>query len=331
MKTKAPAYTVTNDSITVIWDKKPVTVPKTSPQFKHLKNALLSEDWDSIPKHLTVKSTVAEWAKGKFTVNDDVFSYDGVPLPSDLNGRILAMAAKDENPTPLLKFWEHLQKNPSWRSVEQLWPFLRNQGISFTEDGCFLAYKGVRNDYKDLHSGRFDNRPGVIHEMPRNRISDDPNHACHVGFHVGALEYARSFGGADSRVVVCKVNPADVVCVPYDENHQKMRVCKYEVIGNHNGRHLPETVYIPDEVDIDVSDLVDEPDDVDANNTDPTPVKRKSKRGFAKFDKMDMDELMLQSVEELRRYATVGLQITGASKILGGKTALVSKILEVRR
>jgi hypothetical protein len=45
---------------------------------------------------------------------------------------------------------------------------------------------------------------------------------------------------------------------------------------------------------------------------------------------MGMSELMEQSIDTLRQYAGKGLQIVGASKIHGGKTALVAKILEVR-
>jgi hypothetical protein len=58
--------------------------------------------------------------------------------------------------------------------------------------------------------------------------------------------------------------------------------------------------------------------------------KRKAKKGFAKLDKLDSRGLMQQSLEDLREYAGKGLSIVGASKIPGGKSALVSKILAVR-
>lgn len=58
--------------------------------------------------------------------------------------------------------------------------------------------------------------------------------------------------------------------------------------------------------------------------------KRKPKKGFAKLDKLDFAGLMEKSIDELRKYATHGLEIVGASKIPGGKTALVSAILSAR-
>ncbi len=349
----APPFTFTNESITVVWEGKPHVVQKGAPQFAALRKAIISEDWDAVPKCLTVAKSLQEWAKGKFTVQGNVFSYEGRPMPANLNERVLAMATKNLDPTPVLNFWERLSKNPSYRSVEQLWEFLQHKGIPLTEDGCFLAYKGVRTDFKDQHSGTFDNSPGAKNEMPRNQISDDPRVECHEGFHVGALEYAKSFA---SRVVVCKVDPENVVSVPYDHSAQKMRVCKYEVIGNHNGSHLPSTVFIPDENDPTEADVTNreyesEDDDPDYDpESDPLleseeqmkeivnkpkketkEPKRASKKGYAKLDKMDMEKLMEQSIEDLRKYAGKGLEITGASKIPGGKVALVSKILEVRK
>jgi hypothetical protein len=37
------------------------------------------------------------------------------------------------------------------------------------------------------------------------------------------------------------------------------------------------------------------------------------------------------SLDDLRRYATYGMEMVGASKVPGGKSALISKILELRK
>lgn len=289
------------------------------------------------------------WAQGQFTLEGKQFSYKGKELPFSLNERIIEMATRGEAPTPFFNFWERLQKNPSFRSVNQLWDFLKHEGIPLLEDGCFLAYKSVRSDYMDHHSGQWSNKPGTTNQMPRNEISDDPKVECHEGFHVGALGYASSFGGSSSkRIIVCKIDPEDVVCVPYDSSQQKMRVCKYTVIGNHNDQALPSTTYVADEYDVTDEDRdeegaepavtrVAEPkgkkgDEEVTKKEKPkvtsTPVKVPTK--FNKYQEMGMDKLMQCSIEELRQYAGKGLQIIGASKIPGGKTALVSKILGVR-
>lgn len=381
-------FTLTNESVFVIYEGKRYSVQASSPNFVPLKKALLEENWEEVPKHLTIGKSLESWAKGNFKVNGDNVSYKGENLPRDLNDRIVAMAAEGSDPTSLFKFWERLQKNPSMRSVEQLWRFLKHQNIPLTVEGKFLAYKGVRSDYKDQHTGTIDNSPGSVNRMPRNKISDDPREACHFGFHVGALDYARSFA---SQVVICEVDPEHVVCVPYDHSDQKMRICEYKVIGNYGGE-LPSTVAVADtevdefvetseddfEQDIDQEEVEEQEDDSDEsseegmkeeepkegedpfevthedadkeqakaaaakkkeekkerekakNSREKNPDKRAAKKGFGKFTKMGMDELIKQSIEDLRKYASNGLEIVGASKIPGGKTELIKRILKVR-
>lgn len=378
-------FTLTNESITVVFEGKPHVVQKGSPQFSALRKALIAEDWKAVPKNLTVAKSIRDWAKGKFTLKGDNFSFEGTELPNNINSRIIQMATKGEDPTPLFKFWERLQKNPSMRSVQQLWSFLEHKGIPITKDGTFLAYKGVKNNFKDAHTGTIDNKPGVVNKMPRNQISDDPNHACHEGFHVGALEYARSFS---ERVVVCEVDPENVVCVPYDASQQKMRVCEYRVRGNHNGELLPSTTFSEDDAKVETketekpydpeNDFLAEPCEecgakmpaeyvetecsfhlvecsLHSNFTpkdEEEPKKKSAKKktgkqkkqehkalkkagkqlvkSFDRLKKMTTADLMNESLDTLRDYAGKGLKIVGASKVPGGKTALISVILKTR-
>lgn len=254
-----PPYTLSNDSITVIWEGKPHTVQRGAPQFLNLRKTLVDERWEDVPKHLTVVKSLQEWAKGKFTLEGETFFYNGEKIQPAMNERIRAMAAAGEDPARLFRFYERLQKNPSFRSVQQLWGFLQHQGIPLTEDGRFLAYKSVRAvSFLDHHSGTVENKPGAKPEMDRNKISDDPSLACHDGYHVGALSYAQSFGSGPSVIVICMIDPENVVCIPYDSSQRKMRICKYEVIGIHNGELLSSTSYDPDVAEEREEDLEDE-------------------------------------------------------------------------
>jgi len=241
-------YTMTNDSITVILDGKPHHVQQGTPQFNGLRDALYREDWAAISTHLSPAGALQQWLGDKFVVATDgkTISLAGAVLPASLTTRIWTMAAAGESPAPLFAFYERLQRNPSHRSVQQLFNFLGHVGIPIEPDGTFLAYKGVRSDFLDAHSGTLSNVPGAILSMPRNQISDDPDYACHVGLHVGALSYAHDFS---ARVVVVRVDPEHVVCVPKDYESAKMRTCQYEVIGNWVGESndsMPSTTYTPD-------------------------------------------------------------------------------------
>lgn len=322
-------YSLTNDSISLVVEGRMHTIRRGAPNFLPLRAALLEERWDDARRHLTVRSSLEAWARGRFSLQSDTVLFDGQPIPEELNRRMLEMATQGESPESLFLFWEKLSRNPSWRSIQQLWKFLEHNHIPLTPDGDLLTYKGVRQDFRDKHSGTFDNRPGTTHAMPRNQISDDPNEACHFGFHVGSLGYARNFKGEDGKLVICKVNPADVVSVPYDHDHQKVRVCKYTVVGLH-GADLPDTVFN--------DDLPDAPDEVrteertmDENRTATStiPVDPPAPHGHP-FDLLKTKDLLEKGITELRQYATHHLKVVGASKIPGGKTALVRKIEEAR-
>jgi ribosome modulation factor len=132
---------------------------------------------------------------------------------------------------PLVNFMHNLMKNPSKRSVDELYGFLEKNNLPLTPDGHFLAYKKVRRDFKDIHSGTMDNSPGTVVEMERNMVDDNKDQTCSTGLHFCGLSYLDHFGGNDSRVVIVKIDPADVVSIPSDYNGAKGRACRYEVIG----------------------------------------------------------------------------------------------------
>jgi hypothetical protein len=71
--------------------------------------------------------------------------------------------------------------------------------------------------------------------VPRNCVDEDPDRTCSHGLHVCSFDYLPHFSHANGHVVVCKVNPADVVAIPRDYNNTKMRVCRYEVVGEYEG------------------------------------------------------------------------------------------------
>lgn len=343
-------FTMTNESITVILDGTPHIVRAGTPQYHGLRQAIFAEQWSDISRYVTLSGALQQWLGDKFVVDGRTISYDGVPLPESLSGRIFAMASAGESPAPLFRFYERLHKNPSFRSRLQLFGFLQHCGIPIEPDGTFLAYKGVQHDYTDGHSGTVDNSPGRVNEMARNLISDDPAVACHYGYHVGALAYANNFS---QRVVICRVDPEHVVCVPNDHSFQKMRVCRYEVIGNWSGSTdsdiMPSTTYTPDVVtdDDDWSGEVEGEDqdeydgtgsgvEVAVETTPPPPppiviATKPTGPKAAKFNRMSPGTLMEQGIDDLRKYASAHLKIVGASKMPGGKSALVSKILKVRR
>ena len=101
----------------------------------------------------------------------------------------------------------------------------------------------MRPDFKDIYSGSIDNSVGEVVEVDRSKVDSNRNKHCSAGLHVGAIDYVTSYGGINldnhddndgdggNQIVICKVNPADVVSVPSDAKFQKLRACRYEVVA----------------------------------------------------------------------------------------------------
>lgn len=202
--------------------------------------------------------------KDGFEVIEDSVYYNGDKLPQALEDKVLSIVRDGLPLEHFSKFWERLEKNPSSTSVNELIDFLSYKELPITEDGCFLAYKGINDDYYSVHgntntkvvngkvddAGRIFNGIGEVIEVRRRDVDDNRSHHCSHGLHVGSLNYAKNWG---PRVVLVKVDPADVVSVPSDCSCQKCRVSKYEVIKDFSYEIMSSVV------DEDGDDLV--PDD----------------------------------------------------------------------
>jgi hypothetical protein len=223
---------VTKQSIVVLHDGKQNTVKSDHANYEKLLAAFREERWDDVPALLSSAQALETLSKGSLRVVDgQVFLLDvegnEFTVSSSLNNNIMLHLEQGLNLDPLVKFAQNLQKNSSSRSVQQLFDWIQNTNLTITDDGCFIAYKGIRADFKDSNSNTFDNSPGKVVSMPRNQVDDDPSRTCSHGLHVASFDYASTFSAI---TVSVKVNPADVVAVPTDYNRTKMRVCKYEVL-----------------------------------------------------------------------------------------------------
>jgi hypothetical protein len=128
-------------------------------------------------------------------------------------------------------YFQNLMKNPSPISVHAFTGFTAKSRMPITDRGTFLAYKKIRHStYRDIHSGRFDNRPGAVCAMDRKLVDIVQDHECSTGFHVCSHTYLGKFGGPSDVEIVVEVHPKDVVAVPPDYEMTKMRVASYRVL-----------------------------------------------------------------------------------------------------
>ncbi len=251
-------YMIQGTNIVVVINNQPHTISKTHVAYEKVKEAIRTGDWDVVKKIIDPEKMVLNYGQGRVAIQGDKLFWDGHEMHNALSRRMIQMVQEDFPIEPLVLFMERLQSNPSFRAVNELYGFLEKNSLPITPDGCFLAYKKVRDDYMDVHSGTVSNKPAYLFTdeekaampltsgkkkevtvliddvntvvaMPRNMVNDDKNQTCSEGLHFCSKDYLNSFSG--DRIVILKINPRDVVSIPSDYNNSKGRACRYEIIG----------------------------------------------------------------------------------------------------
>lgn len=218
-------YLQAGDTIYIGVAGKHYQVKKGDVRYAKIEEAIRSGQLDDIQE---LVDTGLIFKRLGLELRDGLLYMDGDALPETLSNRVIDLVEHEMPVDIMLKFWQNLKQNPSFNSRKMLYKFLEHNGHPLTEDGCFIAYRGVTADFKDCHTGRFDNSVGSVCEMDRSQVDENPNNTCSHGLHVACFSYANSFG---QQLVEVKVNPRDVVAVPEDYNGTKMRVCKFEVVA----------------------------------------------------------------------------------------------------
>lgn len=221
-------YIIQGSQVTVVVGSKPHVVSKSHPMFQRVVDAIKANDWETVDGIIDPKKVVLEYGNGNIAIEGDKLFWKGEEFHSSLSVRMIRMLQDGFDIKPMVAFMENLMLNPSKRAVTELYGFLEKNNLPITPDGNFLAYKKIRQDYKDCHSGTMDNSVGKVVEMERNRVDDDQNRTCSTGLHFCSRDYLNHFGG--ERIVIVKINPRDVVSIPTDYNDSKGRACRYEVV-----------------------------------------------------------------------------------------------------
>jgi len=136
---------------------------------------------------MDMRKELTAWGAGKVMVTNSgnvVVVQNGVE--HEVNERLGSVLKEYvQNGLPVdafVNFVIRLMKNPSMRSRDLFYDFMRLYGMSFTQSGMCRAYKAVTNDYKDKHTNKVDNRIGVtVPRFTRAQVDDNPDNACSFG------------------------------------------------------------------------------------------------------------------------------------------------------
>lgn len=229
-------HVITNHGISILLRGQQFNVSNQAKAY----NAILNEiRCDGDPSYIlelieSTKRKVEDALRlsSSLSYNGGAVYHNGKPLYGYAVQKLIDLIQNRGNIEPLVNFLTKLQANPDQEVIDHLYSFLEKGNMPLTASGDFVAYKSLRNNYYDIHSGNFDNSVGKYIQMPRRNVDSNRHQTCSYGFHVCSWDYLPHFAWADGRVVACQINPADVVAVPADYNDTKMRVSAYRVIDD---------------------------------------------------------------------------------------------------
>lgn len=225
-------FIITDNNITVSIDGRTHMVARSDANAPKLIDALRNKRYDEVPELISIATKIEKYTDGNFKVEDGCVMVDGVEVNGLLAAKIMEFESQGLPYMPLVRFARNVRRNPSERAINDLYAFLQHNGHPITDDGCFVAYKRVRKNFKDIHTGTMDNSVGKTVSMPRAEVDDDPERTCSRGLHVASFDYAHNhFGGSGDVMLEVKVSPDLVVAIPVDYNSSKIRTAGYTVLS----------------------------------------------------------------------------------------------------
>ena len=244
--TQSIPFTITPSGIVMFVNSEHLSVPQDHPKYTNIKEALLAKRWADVPALCDTRKVVKNWISKnpRFVLSSDRLALDGRTFSDAVTEKILNMIDVGHSPDALFNFLIKTRQNPSNIAQAELLLFCVANDFMIHEDGDIIAYKSVRGDYTDMHSGTVSNKVSNVCKMDRNGVDDNRDRTCSHGLHFASFEYANGFGSGHSErhLMLLKVNPKNVVSIPSDYHNQKGRTCEYTVFGEikQTGNPLPK-------------------------------------------------------------------------------------------
>lgn len=132
------------------------------------------------------------------------------------------------------KFMIKASNNPNDVSASDLFEFVTVNKLPLSTEGDVLAYKIVKANFKDIHSGTKDHTPGNV--VTEEVVDYNRDVTCSNGLHFCSKDYLPAYGGSFGRgdtnkLVLVKIDPSDVAAFPRDYQNAKGRCRKYTVVS----------------------------------------------------------------------------------------------------
>ena len=188
-------YILQDGFVSVVVDGRPFQLLSSHPTFRKMVKAIKAKKWAKVPELVNLAQTISNRTHGNVEVRNGEVFYKGSVIHSALTKMMLNLIEHNQPVTSMLKFMDNLYKNPSQRAVSGLYGFLTAWSLPITDDGCFVAYKRVDDEYSDIHSHTVDNHIGERPLMPRRKVDPNAETLCSDGFHFCSRQYLSGFPG----------------------------------------------------------------------------------------------------------------------------------------
>lgn len=237
--TKIP-YTSSPKSISVLVGGQMRTVNSSHPAYGEIFDVVNKQDqFEStggdvasyVTSLLSVAEYVADKSDGEVEIVGGKLYYGKAELHNGLAKKIIQMFQDGHDISFMVEFLRRCRENPRPEAVDELYDWVEAGDMPICPDGHFIAFKKVQDDYLDFYTRTIEHRVGSRPSVPRESVDDNRNNVCSRGLHFCSREYLPNYHGSEGRVMIVKVNPADVVSIPVDYSFTKGRCWIYEVIG----------------------------------------------------------------------------------------------------
>lgn len=232
-------WATTDKELTIIADGKPYSLSRDDSRFDEVIKHIANKDYIKVLSVVSKKKAIKEAFKDDVVIKGGSVIYKGKPLHNVMTDKLFELFESGADVKYFELFVKNVLSNPSQTAIDELYLFLDKCGLPITDDGHFLAYRKVDGNYKSIHANpdgtRNDNSVGAVQMMDRSLVDADRHRTCSVGLHFASLPYMQHYGssGGTDRIMIVKINPADVVAIPSDYDNSKGRCWKYEVVGEH--------------------------------------------------------------------------------------------------
>lgn len=229
-------YILTGDSLSIsASDGRSELINSAHTDFKRICQLVLDEDMEGALSAMCPATGIEKWGAGSLSIEDGNIYYNtsvgNIKMTGVLVDKIISlMALGDAGFENLARFLNGVMEQTSLKTRERLMEFASQDKLDIDEKGRVIAFKNVRSDYMDKHSGTFRNKVGDIPSMRREDVDDDHDHTCSRGLHVCSPAYLSGFWGTSGKTMKVAVEARDFVAFPSDYQNSKARVCRYEVV-----------------------------------------------------------------------------------------------------